>query len=100
MVRVRVSQLLASDVALDKLGARGISAGEVQQLVRNDHVVVVVGNPREGGESDTPRRLLIGLTDGGGALTVVIEQTVDPTSWLIVTGWSSTAVERNLLEAR
>jgi hypothetical protein len=34
------------------------------------------------------------------ALTVVIEQTVDPTSWLIVTGWSSTAVERNLLEAR
>jgi hypothetical protein len=98
MVRVTVSQLLASDVALDKLGARGISAREVQQLLRNDHVVV--GNPREGGEPDTPRRLLIGLTDGGGALTVVTEQTVDPTSWLIVTGWSSTAVERNLLEAR
>lgn len=98
MVRVTVSQLLASDVALDKLGARGISAGEVQQLLRNDHVVV--SNPREGGESDTTRRLLIGLTDGGGALTVVIEQTVDPTSWLIVTGWSSTAVERNLREAR
>jgi hypothetical protein len=28
----------------------------------------------------------------------VIERTVDPTTWLIVTGWSSTAIERNLLE--
>jgi hypothetical protein len=46
------------------------------------------------------RRLLIGLTDGGRALTIVIEPTVDPTTWLIVTGWSSTAVERNLLERR
>jgi hypothetical protein len=46
---------------LDKLGVRGISAGEVQQLVGNDHVVV--GNPRAGGRADA-RRLLIGLTDG------------------------------------
>jgi hypothetical protein len=80
---------------LDKLGVRGISAGEVQQLVGNDHVVV--GNPRAGGRADS-RRLLIGLTDGGRALTTVIERTVDPTTWLIVTGWSSTAIERNLLE--
>jgi hypothetical protein len=28
----------------------------------------------------------------------VIEQTIDLTTWLIVTGWSSTEVERNLLE--
>jgi hypothetical protein len=33
------------------------------------------------------RRLLIGRTDGGRALTLVIEQTIDPTTWLIVTGW-------------
>jgi hypothetical protein len=32
------------------------------------------------------------------ALTLVIERTVDPTTWLIVTGWSSTATERKLLE--
>lgn len=43
---------------------------------------------------------LDGLSDGGRALTVVIERTVDPTTWLIVTGWSSTAVERKLLERR
>jgi hypothetical protein len=97
VVRVTIAQLLATDVALDKLGARAISAGDVQQLLRNDHVVI--GNPREGGEPDA-RRLLIGLTDGDRALTVVIERTVDPTTWLIVTGWSSTAVERKLLERR
>lgn len=92
MVRVTISQLLATDVALDKLGARGISAAEVRQLIGNDHVVA--GNPR-GGQSDT-RRLLLGVTDGGRALTIVVERTVDPTTWLIVTGWNSTAVERNL----
>lgn len=97
MARVTISQLLATDVALDKLGARGISADEAQQLPRNEHVVA--GNPREGGEVDA-RRLLIGLSDGGRVLTLVIERTVDPTTWLIVTGWSSTAVERNLLGRR
>jgi len=97
VVHVTVSQLLATDVALDKLAARGISASEAQQLSRNDHVVV--GNPREGGQPGA-RRLLLGLTDGGRALTLVIERTIEPTTWLIVTGWSSTAVERNLLERR
>jgi hypothetical protein len=33
---------------------------------------------------------LIGRTDGGRYLTMVIEQTAEPTSWLIVTGWPST----------
>jgi len=83
VVRVTISQLVATDVALDKLGARGISAGEVRQLIGNDHVVA--GNPRGGGQSDT-RRLLLGVTDGGRALTIVVEGTVDPTTWLIVTG--------------
>jgi hypothetical protein len=44
--------------------------------------------------------LLIGLTDGGRALTLVIERTVDPTTWLIVTGWDSTQAEREILETR
>jgi hypothetical protein len=43
------------------------------------------------------RRFLIGSTDGGRVLTLVIEQTVEPTTWLIVTGWNATAAERNLL---
>lgn len=52
-------------------------------------------NPGHGG-SDA-RRLLLGLTDGGRTLTIVIERTVDPTTWVVVTGWNSTSAERNLL---
>jgi hypothetical protein len=29
----------------------------------------------------------------------VIEQTIDPTTWMIVTGWNASNAERNLLEA-
>jgi hypothetical protein len=43
------------------------------------------------------RRLLVGATDGGRVLTLVIERTTDPTTWLVVTGWSATAGERKLL---
>ena len=90
-----VHELLATEVALAKLGARNISADEAGQLPRNRHVIVQ--NPRGGGEQDT-RRFVVGSTDGGRVLTLVIEQTIDPTTWLIVTGWSATDVERNLLE--
>ncbi|MGI9097043.1 MAG: hypothetical protein ACR2H2_00845 [Solirubrobacteraceae bacterium] len=96
MARDVVHQLLATDIALDKLGARGISAEETGQLPRNHHATV--RNPRAGGERGG-RLLLIGRTNGGRRLTLVIEQTVEPTTWLIVTGWSSTETERKLLEA-
>lgn len=89
-----VIELLVTEVALDKLGARNISAEETEQLMRNDHATV--RNPRAETESGT-RRLLIGRTDGGRAITLVIEQTVDPTTWLIVTGWEATDAERKIL---
>jgi hypothetical protein len=94
MARDTVRQLLATDIALDKLGGRGISAKEAEQLPRNEHDTVT--NPR----APARRRLLIGRTDGGRALTLVIERTVDPTTWLIVTGWDSTETERKILERR
>jgi uncharacterized DUF497 family protein len=89
-----VHELLATEAAIAKLGARTISAREAGQLARNEHVTV--RNPR-GGEAEK-RRLMIGRTDGGRFLTLVIEQTIEATTWLIVTGWSSTDAERNLLE--
>jgi hypothetical protein len=89
-----VHELLATEVALGKLGARGISADEAGQTTRNRHVLV--RNPQAGAESGK-RRLLIGITGGGRVLTLVIERTIEPTTWLIVTGWRSTDVERNLL---
>jgi hypothetical protein len=89
-----VHELLATEVALAKLGARNISADEAGQLPRNRHVIV--RNRHEAGEQDA-RLLMIGNTDGGRVLTFVIERTIDPTTWLIVTGWNATDAERSLL---
>jgi hypothetical protein len=89
-----VHELVATKRALEKLGARSISAEEPVQLPRNQHVIL--RNPRE----PARRRLLIGSTDGGRVLTLVIEQTADPTTWLIVTGWSATLAERRILRRR
>jgi hypothetical protein len=89
-----VHQLVATERALDKLAARDISADEPTQLRHNRYVVL--HNPHD----PERRRFLIGSTDGGRVLTLVIEQTVDPTTWLIVTGWSATAAERRILSRR
>ena len=89
-----VHELVATERALGKLGARSIAADEPAQLRRNRHVIV--RNPRDPGR----RRFLIGSTDGGRVLTLVIEQTADPTTWLIVTGWSATETERRILSRR
>ena len=88
-----MSELLVTEAAIDKLGARGISIEEIHQLVRNANVTM--RNPR----SDPPdkRRLMIGRTDGGRALTLVVERTTDPTTWLTITGWDATPRERRLL---
>jgi hypothetical protein len=86
-----VYELLATERALRKLGARSISAEELAQLPRNAHATI---RNRRGPQG---RRLLIGRTDGGRALTLVIEETADPTSWIIVTGWSATLAERRIL---
>lgn len=89
-----VHEMLATEAAIEKLGARRISADEAGQLPRNRYVTA--RNPSEGSEPGK-RRLLIGHTDGDRVLTLVIERTIDPTTWLIVTGWSSTDAERKLL---
>lgn len=95
-----VHQLLATEAALDKLGARGISLVEVEQLLRNRHAIVrnLRGSPDR--LQRQTRRLLIGCTDGGRTLTFVIEATVEPTAWVVITGWEATAAERRMIEAR
>jgi hypothetical protein len=62
-----VKQLLATEAALDKLGARGISTAEAGQTLWNRHVVIknLRGSP-ERPQRDA-RRLLIGRTDAGDA---------------------------------
>jgi hypothetical protein len=92
----RVLDLRITRAALQKLGARGISVKEAEQVPRNRHASV--RNPRDAGRV-SPGRLLIGRTDGGAPLTLVIEQTADPGTWLIVTGWRSTQTERRIIES-
>jgi len=84
-------ELWATTAAIDKLSGRGISEAETEQLLRNRHVIA--RNPRGGGE----RRLLVGLTDGGRTLTLVIEATIEPTTWLVITGWEASDRERKML---
>lgn len=97
MVPDVVRELLVTEVALDKLGARQISTDDTRQLVRNRHVIV--RNPQAGGAAGS-RRLLIGTTDSGGVITLVIEATIEPTTWLIVTGWRATTAERRVLHRK
>jgi hypothetical protein len=93
-----ISELLVTEAALDKLGGRAISVEEVQQLLDNSYAIL----PNPGRAPRTARqlparRLLVGRSDGGRALTLVVEHTVDPTTWLVVTGWESTPRERRIL---
>jgi uncharacterized DUF497 family protein len=95
--RPAIGVLLATVAAVEKLGARGISVNEAEQVRKNRYVVV--RNPRRS-VTGMPRFLLIGCTDGGRVLTTVIEQTVDPSTWLIVTAWPAANNERRILGDR
>jgi uncharacterized DUF497 family protein len=91
---IRVSHLDASDVGRMKLGARGISVAEARQLPHNRYKTAPNrGQPR----SESDRVMLIGRTNGGRVLTLVIERTPDPNSWVIVTGWTASPRERKVL---
>jgi hypothetical protein len=94
-MRRRVSKLLTTEVSERKLGARGISTGEADQIVNNHYETKP--NPRgRGGERK--RIFVFGSTDGGRVLTLVVEETIDPTTWMIVTGWVATKQEREILD--
>jgi hypothetical protein len=43
-------------------------------------------------------RLVIGQSDANRVLTLVMEETMEPTTWLLITGWDSTSAERKILE--
>jgi hypothetical protein len=93
---VTVSELLALDAATEKLSARGISVAEAQQLPRNNHVTLPnTGRRRRSRRKLDARRVVVGHTDGGRTLTLIVEKTNDPTTWLIVTGWTATSDERS-----
>lgn len=74
----------------EHLARHGVTRREVRQLLANQHVSV--RNPRR-----ADRRRLIGRTDGGRVLTVVMEPTQDPGTWRPVAGWDAEPPELKLL---
>ncbi len=91
-----VARLLFNDVALAKLARRGIAMSEVAQLPRNGTLVTRNAHPRVPGS-----RLLIGPTDGGRMLTVVIEpDRADDATWHVRTAWDASARERSAYHRR
>jgi uncharacterized DUF497 family protein len=92
---IRIFHLEARDAARMKLGARGISVAEARQLLRNRNELM--RNPRRR-RWDDDRLFLVGRTDGGRVLTIVVERTPDPNSWLIVTGWTASPRERKVID--
>jgi hypothetical protein len=93
---VRISELLAPDAAAEKLSVHGISVREAQQLPRNNHVTLPnTGRQRRSRRRLYARRVVVGRTNGGRTLTLIVEATNDPTTWLIVTGWTATSDERS-----
>lgn len=91
------SQIQATEAALGKLGARDISEEEAEQVLNNAYVIAKNLRGRATRRQPSARRTLIGRTDGGRVLTLAIEETLEPTSWLILTGRGSTERERKIL---
>jgi uncharacterized DUF497 family protein len=81
------------EVNAEHIAEHGISDIEVDQMLSNAHIVV----PNRGHE---PRMFLLGRSNGGRALTVVIEPTRMEGTWRPITAWDADASEeRRLKEA-
>jgi hypothetical protein len=93
-----VHELVATEAAESKLAARSISMVEARQTLLNGPVITRNVRGRAGHRERRVRRALHGITNGGRALTLVVEATIDPTTWLLITGWEATATERKIAE--
>jgi hypothetical protein len=93
-VPIDVTELTFTIASIGKLGARRIAEDEVSEILWNRY------STAQNHRTPVPgRRLLVGLTNGGRCLTIVIEPTDDPTTWTVITGWESTDRERKILES-
>ena len=93
-----VNQLLATRAALGKLGARGISIAETEQTIWNRHRIIRNRRGASARRQPDEPRILIGRTHANRAITLIVEETVDPTTWPAITGWDATRAERRLME--
>lgn len=91
MRRISIYFFEFDDENTEHIGRHGITPEEIEQITGNAYVTA--RNAR-GPEN---RILMIGQTDGGRALTIVLEATRDDVVWRPITGWDSTLEEHQLL---
>lgn len=84
-----IARLIVNPLAEQKLGRRGVSVRELLQVAANQPYVTANPHPRVSGS-----RLIIGPTDGGRLLTVVVQPDArDKAAWHVMTAWDSTRRE-------
>lgn len=88
--------MFVSEAAAAKLARRGITAYDVEQLPKNGALSKRNPRPRMSGS-----RFLIGPTQGGRILTVVVEpEPVDKGAWHVRTAWDSSVAEQMFYHRR
>jgi hypothetical protein len=88
---IRIAELEFDEDNEDELAAHNVTAIEVLEILDNLFTV------RRNKKNRSGARLLIGQTNGGRVLTIVLAPTHTPDRWRPVTGWTSTAPERKML---
>jgi hypothetical protein len=87
---VLIARMILSAPVAAKLARRGIDPDEVQQLPANGAQSKPNPRPRVPGS-----RFLIGPTNGGRMLTVVVEpERADEAIWHVRTAWQASATEQ------
>ncbi len=93
MRRIAIYFLEFDDENTGHVARHGVAPEEIEQITGNDYVTA-----RNTHDPDNRIRM-IGRTDGGRVLTVVLEATRDDVVWRPVTAWDSKPEERGLLTA-
>ena len=93
MPRITVYFFEFDDKNTDHIARHGVDPDEIEQISGNDYVTARNKHDPEN------RVRMIGQTNGGRTLTVVLEATRDDVIWRPVTAWDSTSEERGLLNA-
>ena len=86
MARRYIDVLRVSPGAEDELANHGVDLDEVLEVRWDD--------PAFFRDKEPGRDLMIGRTNGGRLLTIVVEETRHSGTWEVVTGWESDKGER------
>ena len=88
---IRIAELELDDYNIEELAKHQIRAQEVLQLLENVFTV------RRNKKRRSGQRQLIGRTNAGRRLTIILAETLVEGRWRPVTGWESTDEERRAL---